>query len=151
MSNATFQPFSLSAGVIGFGIGAIGLMLVLVQFYAGPFAPQQSVGVVLGELAAEIRLSATNALEGRENPAAVASDWDIDRIMAAAAAVAAGLAIFLGLAGLIRGESRKPAAYAITLGVGAILFQLVAWAILLVAGVLLIIGVMDNIGDILGG
>lgn len=41
-------------GWAGFCLAALTLFAALFVFWAGPFAPQQSTGVTLGELAAEL-------------------------------------------------------------------------------------------------
>ena len=51
-----------TAGLVGFLFGAAALILVLVHFWAGPFAPQQDAAVSIGEIAAEIRNSAVRGL-----------------------------------------------------------------------------------------
>jgi len=48
-------PPHSTAGLASFVIGAIALLLVLVQFAAGPFASQQRASVTVGEIAAEMR------------------------------------------------------------------------------------------------
>ena len=141
--------FRLTAGNAGFLFGGIALILVLVQFAAGPFAPQQTIGVSIGEIAAEIRQSAANALAGQTAPEPQVSAWNIDRILSVIAAVTAGAAILLGMLAFILRENRKTAAYALTLGVGAVLFQMFVWTIMLVAGVFLLIGIMQNLDSIL--
>lgn len=138
-------------GWIAFIAGAVALLLVLVQFYAGPFAPQQDAATSIGEIAAEIRQSAMRAMAGEPQPAPVTVPWDIDRVMALVAAVLAGGAIVIGLAGLLRGEMRRPASAAIGLGVAAVTFQFLTWLALLIAGVILLSAIIYNIGDILGG
>ena len=138
-------------GWIGFLAGAAAFLLVLVQFYAGPFAPQQDVATSISEIAAEIRQSAMRAMAGEPQPAPVTAPWDIDRVLATAAAVLAGGAVILGLAALMRGELRRTASAAIGLGVAAVTFQFLTWLVLLIAGVILLSAIIYNIGDILGG
>lgn len=140
------------AGLAGFALGAAALLLVLVHFWAGPFAPQQNVGVSLGDLAAEMRESALRGLAGEPQPAPEPLPWDIDRVLEAVSAALAGLAIVAALAGLIRHEARRPAVAGIALGIGAVTFQLVTWAVLVLAGAILIYGVaqaaLGDLGDI---
>ena len=54
-------------GWIGFGLAAMALFAALFVFWAGPFAPQQSTGVSLGELAAELGKSTLRAAAGLES------------------------------------------------------------------------------------
>ncbi|WP_171230932.1 hypothetical protein [Ruegeria sp. HKCCA6707] len=55
-------------GWIGFCVGALALFAALFVFWAGPFAPQHSAGVTLGELAAEIGKSTLRAAAGLDQP-----------------------------------------------------------------------------------
>lgn len=142
-------------GWTGFVAGAAALILGLVVFWAGPFAPQQSAGVTLGELAAEIARSATRAAAGQEQPAAVAPARNVDDYLKTAIAVLAGLAIVLGMASFIRREGKRAAMAGITLGGLAIGFQLFTWTVMIIAGGLaiasLIYSMRDVFGDLLGG
>jgi len=153
MDQTTEKPRPV-AGLAGFVLGAAALLLVLVHFWAGPFAPQQSVGVSLGDLAAEMRESALRGLKGEAQPAPAPLPWDIDRVLEAVAATFAGLAIVSALAGLIRREARRPAAAGIALGAAAVTFQIFTWAVLVVVGVILIAAVVQaalgELGDIFG-
>lgn len=140
-----------TAGLIGFAIGAAAVLLVLVQFWAGPFAPQESAGISIGEIAGEIRDSAARALAGEEQPAPEAAPWDIDRVLNLVAAILAGAAIVLGLFALVRRETWRPAAGAIALGVSAVTFQFFVWIILIVVGLIVVLFIIQNLGTILGG
>jgi hypothetical protein len=138
------------AGYVGLVLGAVALLMVLVHFWSGPFAPQQRTGVSIGEIAADIRASATRAITGAPQPAPQARPWTADRTLKTVTAVVAGLAVILGILGLVRRETWRPSAAAIVLAAGAITFQLFTWAILLIAGSLIIAAIIYNIGDILG-
>ncbi len=151
MTTATAVQPSPIAGYIGFALGALSLLLVLTHFWSGPFAPQQRTGVTVGELAAEIRQSAVRKLKGEAPPKPVARPWDIDRVLKVIAALLAGLALIAGAAGYVRREDWRPAAAGITLGAGAVAFQFFVWAILLIAGAIIVAAVVHNIGDILPG
>ncbi len=98
-------PPHSTAGLASFVIGAIALLLVLVQFAAGPFAPQQRASVTVGEIAAEMREAAKRKLQGKLNPAPQAEPWTIDRVLKTVAAVLAGLAVIAGIFGIMRRES----------------------------------------------
>ncbi len=120
-----------TAGLIGFAIGAAALLLVLMHFWAGPLAPQQDVGVSIGELAGEIRDSAARALSGEQQPAAATAPWDIDRILKLVVAILAGTAVVLGLFAFIRGETWRLATGAIALGATAMIFQVFVWVLVI--------------------
>lgn len=142
-------------GWLGFFTGAAALMLTLIVFWAGPFAPQQATGVSLGELAAEVAKSAARSVTGQAPPAPEARPWTIDDTLDLVVGALAGLAIVLGVAAFVRHERRRAALSGIALGGLAVGIQLFAWSIMLIAGALVIIGVMaalrDVFGDIFGG
>ncbi len=138
------------ASLISFAVGAAALLLVLVHFGAGPFAPQQRASVTVGEIAAEMRKAATRKLLGKPNPAPKAKPWTIDRVLNLVAAMLAGLAVIAGIAGLVRRENWRLAAGGIVLGAGAVAFQFFTWAVLMVLGGLILIAIIQNIGDIIG-
>jgi len=150
MSLNEIAPSQPIAGFIGLGMGAAALLMVLVHFWAGPFATQQRVAVTVGEIAADMRQAAVRKLKGLPQPKPVSVPWDSDSIMKLVAALLAGMAIIVGVVGLVRHEVWRPAAGGITLGVGAIAFQVFTWAILVVAGALIIVAIIQNFTDIIG-
>lgn len=137
------------AGSLGMLFGAAALMLVLVQFWAGPFAPQQQASVSIGEFAAEISKSAARELLGKPQPAPEARPWDIDRILHSVAAGLAGMAVVIGMLSYLLRESIAPAGFAILLGSAAIVFQLFTWMILVVMGTLIIVAIIYNFQEII--
>lgn len=149
MTTTTAVQPSPVAGYIGFALGALSLLLVLTHFWSGPFAPQQRTGVTVGELAAEIRHAAVRKLKGQPPPKPTARPWDSDRVLEVVAALLAGLAVVAGAAGYARRENWRPAIAGATLGASAVAFQFFAWAILVIAGAIIIAAVVYNIGDIL--
>lgn len=142
-------------GWLGFVVGAAALILTIVIFWAGPFAPQQTAGVTLGELAADIAKSAARSVAGQPQPEPVAPARDIDDYLNIGVGVLAGLAIVLGVAAFIRNERKAAAVSGITLGGLAVGFQLFAWTVMMVVGALLIASVVyalrDALGDTFGG
>ena len=138
------------AGYAGFALGALTLIVVLVHFWAGPFAPQQRVSISVGEVAAEIRQAAKMALTGAPQPAPEAPEWDIDHVIDVSSATLAGLAIVVGLLGIVRHEPRRPAAGGIALGLSAVTFQLFTWMVLLIVGAFIFYAIIENVGGILG-
>lgn len=142
-------------GWVSFGAGASAFLLVMVVFWAGPFAPQQSAGATLGELAAEIARSAARSASGKQAPVPMASARTIDDHLAVGVAIMSGLAIILGLASFIRREGKRAAMAGIALGGAAIGFQLFTWAIVMIVGALtigsLLYAMRDNFGDLFSG
>lgn len=142
-------------GWVGFATGAAALILTIVIFWSGPFAPQQSAGVGLGELAAEIAKSAARSVAGQPQPEPVAATRNIDDYLSIGVGLLAGLAIVLGVAAFIRHERRRVALSGVTLGGLAVGFQLFAWVVMLIVGAIvistLIYSLRDTFGDIFGG
>jgi len=141
-------PKSATFGWIGFAAGAVALLMALAIFWAGPFAPQQPVGLSLGELAAEVGKSAMRSAAGLPQPEPESLPRDIDDYLKVVVALLGGLAIILAATGLIRHEAIRPAVAAIAIGGGAILFQFFAWMVLAVLGVLLIMALLQSFGDV---
>jgi hypothetical protein len=139
------------AGLAGFALGAAALLLVLVQFWAGPFAPQQAAGVSLGELAAEFRDSALREMRGAPQPVPEPVPWDVDRVLSAIAAVLAGLAVVVALYGLIRHEAKRPAVAGIALAASAILFHFLSVMVLALAGAIVVAALAHAVGQDLFG
>lgn len=154
MSETAEAP-TATFGWLGFATGAAALILTIVIFWAGPFAPQQSAGVSLGELAADIAKSAARSVAGQPQPDPVAPARDIDDYLEIGTGLLAGLAIVIGIAALIRNERRPAAVSGIALGGLAVGFQLFTWTIMLIAGGLVvsmtIYSLRDALGDIFGG
>ena len=148
-ANTSIQPRPI-AGIVGFALGAVALLLVLVHFWAGPFAPQQRMTVTVGEIAADIRQAAIRKLKGVPSPKPAPVAWDSDRILKLVAALLAGMAVIVGVASLVRRETWRPAVGGIALGGGAIAFQVFTWATLLVVGALILCVIIQNITGILG-
>ncbi len=137
-------------GWSGFAMGAVALLLTLVVFWAGPFAPQQATGVSLGELAADIAQSAARSVVGQSQPEPVSPPRDIDDYLEILVGVAAGVAIVLGVAALVRHEHKRAAVSGIALGGLAIGVQLFAYTIMLIAGALVISAVVYALRDAFG-
>lgn len=140
----------LGWGHVALGAGALALLLAMLNIFAGPFAPQPSVGAAIGEIAGEMRAAALRAATGAPQPAPEPRGWDIDRVLMLAAPLVGVVAIVLSMIAALRGEQYRLAGYGATLGAGAIVFQFVWWIALLIAGVILLVAIVENIGDILG-
>ena len=142
-------------GWLGFAIGGVALILTIVVFWAGPFAPQQQTGVTLGELAADIAKSAARSVAGQPQPEPVAEPRDIDDWLEIGVGALAGLAVVLGIASLVRHERMRAGVSGIALGGLAIGFQLFTWTVMSILGGLIHVGIIyalrDALGDIFGG
>ena len=145
---AVKKSWSALAGMM---LGAIALILALFLHSAGPLDPQPTIGQSIGEIAADIRQSAIRGLKGEAQPAPQAQPWSLDRILGASAYVLAGLAVVLGVFGLVLRENRRLAIGAVAFGGLAIGFQLFVWTVMIIAGVIIIGYILTNLGEILGG
>lgn len=144
-SDAAARPYALS--MTGFLLAALGFCLVVVQFVAGPFAPQEYL--TLGEMAGNMARDAVDGFLRRSDAdGAAAVPWAIDRIMLAGAMVAAVLGIVLGVAGLLRHEAPRAVGSAIVMGGIAIAAQFFATTLVLIIGAVLILGLFAMIGGI---
>ncbi len=138
-------------GWLGFGLGTISLMAALFVFWAGPFAPQQTAGVSLGELAAEIGKATLRSAAGLEQPEPAARERDMDDYLRTAVAMLGGIAIILSVTGILRHEKMRPAIAGIAIGIGAILFQFFAFAFFAFLGVLVIMALLNSFSDVFSG
>ena len=140
-------PRLFSAALLGFVLGGLALIFVVFHFVSGPFAPQQDVSVTFGELASGMAKSAARDMIGLAQPAPEAVPWDLDRMLRGGAAVVAGLAIMLGVWGLVRHENTRLCSAAIVLGSGAIAAQFFTAVLFVIIGALILIAFFNMIGD----
>jgi len=98
-------------GRLGFALGAAALLAVLALGQAGPFATGQD-STTFVETPAEGLALIGDMVTGE----ARAARWTVDRALAAGAAGCAGLAVILGLAGILRRERAGPALAGALLG-----------------------------------
>ena len=134
------------------GLGAVGLFVALLVVYAGPFAPQPDIGTTIGEIAGNIRASAWRAFLGLEQPDStiVQRGWDIDRILMTVAPAAGVLGVIMAISAYVRREPRRLATYGMALSVCAIFVQVLLIVLMIVAGVVLLISIIENMDSIFG-
>ena len=143
MTDSTRAQFSLG----GIALGGAALLLALVHFYAGPFAPQPSIERTVAETAVAIRDATVAAMRGEEIEESSSNrDFDLDRILQVTAAVLGGCAVILGVIGFAKGEPGRAAGGAAALGAGAIAFQFAMIAIGAIVLAILIAGVLSGMG-----
>ena len=143
----TARPYAVS--LTGFFLGAAAFALVVIQFVAGPFAPQETV--TLGELAGSMARDAVDGFLGRADEQAVAANpWDIDRVLLVAAMVTAVVGIVLGVIGLIRHEMPRAVSAALVMGGAAVAAQFFATTLLMVLCIFLTLGLLAMIGQFFG-
>jgi len=139
-SAASTPRKSARLGWLGFTLGALALVLVVSHFFSGPFAPQQSAGVTVGELVAEMRDSALRSFRGEDQPAPVAVPWDIDDWLRLAGGVLGAGALVLAVASLVRREPYEVGVGAVVLGGGAIAFQFYAMTVMMLIVMFFLLG-----------
>lgn len=137
-------------GWVSFGLGVSALVLAMVHLWAGPFAPQPGVGVTIGEIAADIWRSGRGAMDGAAPPAPEPLPWTVDRALDVAKPVLAGFALALGALALILRRGARAGLAGILFGASAVLFQFAVWAVMLVAGAILLAAILFNLEEILG-
>ena len=129
-------------------IGALALVLVFVQIAGPSFEARPSAASQIGEIAGEIRRSAWRSFMGLPAPAPEPARPDMFVYLAIAAPTLGIIAVVLSaISGFLR-ENWRYAAYGAGLGIAALVFQFMWWVALLVAGVLLLRAIIENIGDI---
>lgn len=134
-------------GMIGIICGAVALLLALVHFYAGPFAPQPTLETSIAEKAVEIRDATVAALSGEEiEKKAFTSEMNLDQAVQVFTAVLGGLAVILGVAGWARRESKRVAIGAAFLGAFAIAFQFLGVALGVIVFAIILGAVLSQLG-----
>ena len=131
----------------GIAVGGIALLVAVVHFWAGPFAPQKSVERTVAETAVAIRDATVAALKGEEIQERVPerSSFDIDRTLMLSASVLGGIALILAVVGFAMGEPARAAGGAAIPGAGAIAFQ---FAVVALGAIILAILVAAVIGEL---
>lgn len=147
------QSRSMTCSIAAIGFGALGMFLALLILYAGPFSPQPDIGTTVGEIAGNMRAAALRAVQGLPQPeqTIIQPAWDIDRILMAATPVFGVLGLLFGIAALIRHEPKRAATCGLTISAAAILIQVFLIVALVIAGAIILVGIMHNMGSILDG
>jgi hypothetical protein len=129
-------------------IGAIALVLVFVQIVGPTLDPGPSAATQVGEIAGEIKRSAWRTFLGLPKPEPEIEAVSAWTYLALPAPILGVLAVVLSLISALMRENWRYPVYGASLGAAAIVFQYVWWIALLVAGVLLLVAIIENIGDI---
>ncbi|MEL6677808.1 MAG: hypothetical protein AAFQ51_03810 [Pseudomonadota bacterium] len=127
--------------------GALALVLVFAQIVGPSFETKPSLGTQVGEIAGEAARSAWRSFLGRPAAAPEPSAPPVWVYLSLAAPIFGVLALILSAVSAVLRENWRFAAYGTGLAASAILFQLVWWMALLVLGMLLLIAIVENIGD----
>lgn len=143
MANAT----SMRISMIGIAMGGVALLVALVHFWAGPFAPQPSLERSVAETAVAIRDATVAALRGDEiKDASSTREFNLDKGIEVLAVVLGGGAIILAVVGFAKGESTRAAGGAAVLGAGAIAFKFAVFAVGAIVVAVLIAAVLGELG-----
>ena len=128
--------------------GALALVLVFIQLVGPTLEPSPSAASKIGEIAGEIKRSAWRTLIGLPAAEPAPEAVPIWNYFAIAAPILGTLALVLSLvSGVLRENWRYPV-YGAGLGASAIVFQFLWWIVLVVCGVMLLIAILENLGDI---
>jgi hypothetical protein len=147
------QNRSMMFSCAAIGLGALGMFVALFAIYAGPFTPQPDIGTSIGEIAGNIRAAALRAVQGLPQPESVVVQpvWDIDRILMASAPAMGVLGVVMAITAYIRREPARAATCGMVLSVAAIFVQVVLIVALLIAGAIILVGILQNLDSIIGG
>jgi hypothetical protein len=138
----------LSWGLWAVLTGALALALVVFQIAGPMLEPKPSAGTQIGEIAGEIKRSAWRTFLGLPKPEVQPEPVPATAYLALAAPLLGIVAVVLSLISGVLRENWRYAAYGVSLGATAIVFQYFWWLALLVAGVVLLVTIIANIGDI---
>lgn len=139
------KPWISAAGI---GVGALGLLLAVVHFWAGPFTPQPSLERTIAEKVVAIKDATVAALQGEALPDTVpeTDGVDADEVVRIAVPVLAALAVILGVIGFAMKEPGRVSIGAVALGGSTFAFQfagLVLGAIVLTLFIAALLGEID--------
>ena len=150
MDELTAPAAPAKFGFFGFILGAISLVILVVQMSA-LLEPEEtkSAGTVIGEIAADIKQSAARAISGEPAPVAPPPPTSYGPMITIAALAMAGAAMISGGIALYRHEPTRLPLLAIGFGTSAIVMHFVFWLAVLICGVVLLVSIMNNLGDIL--
>lgn len=141
------QARSPLLGGIALALGGIALLLAIVHFYAGPFAPQPSFEDSVADTAVAIRDATVARLRGEEPPAVASpsSQRNIDDHLTLAVSVGGGLALILAVLGFARGESMRVTGGAGVLGAASVAFQFAVAALGAIVAAIIIAAILYHL------
>ena len=146
----TIEERPAKFGLVGFMLAIASLVVILIQLSAF-FEPQEkSSGLVIGEIAADIKQSAARALAREPAPEPTPSPRDYSQLVTIAALCVAGLAVAFGGIGFYRNEPLRLSYMAVGIGILAFVIQYVFWFAILICGAALLISIIGNLDSIFG-
>ena len=128
--------------------GGLGVIAVFMHIVYPSLQPAPSVGSQIGEIAGDIGRSAWFNLRGLEHTPPVEEDTNYWMYLAIVGPVLGVVALVLSLISGLRRENWRYPAYGASLGIAAITFQFIWIIAALIAGVVLLAAIIENIGDI---
>ena len=135
-------------GFWGVLFGAIAMVLVFVQIAGPMLEPKPSAATQIGEIAGEIKRSAWLSFLGFSDSEPAVEPASARDYLAIVAPILGVLALVLSLISGVKRENWRYPVYGASLGAAAIVFQYLWWVALLVAGVVLLVVIIENIGEI---
>lgn len=131
-------------GLASILLGAIALIVTCIVMFAGPFAPQQSIGTSIGQIIGDISLSAFNTVRGEALPPPETAPWNIDRVLIITGPILAVFAFLAATVSAFRHDPWRLPTYGAVLGASAIVMQFLWWVVLIIAGIALLISILEN-------
>lgn len=128
-------------------LGGFAVILVLYQIFGPMTEPKPSVGTQIGEIAGDMKRAAWRSFFGLSNEVAEPERVSMMVHLALVAPILGVVAILLSVISGVRGENWRFAAYGTGLGAAAVVFHFFWWVALLVCGVLLLVAIIENLGD----
>ncbi|MBJ7576262.1 hypothetical protein [Luteimonas sp. MC1828] len=115
---------------IAFALGALALLVCIVEFWVSAAAPSPAIEDVVADKVVAIRDATIDRLAGRTTEAVPAEQpWKHQQLFVAFTSFLGGLAIVLAGVGYSRKEPRRTCAVAASLGLAAVVFPYVIGAI----------------------
>ncbi|MCP5084385.1 MAG: hypothetical protein GY948_22070 [Alphaproteobacteria bacterium] len=151
MNADTLDTKPNSFGLLAMALAAIGLVVAVIQLSAGPFEAQEPVEKTIAETAVAIKDAAKRAVTGQKapEPVVVSSGMNIDDMIGIAVIIFAAAGMAMALVALFRKETQTPAYVGFSLGAGVLLMAYLQWIALLICGAIILVAIINNLGDIL--
>ncbi len=145
------EPKSNSFGLLAMVLAAIGLVVAVIQLSVGPFETHPPIEKTIAETAVAIKDAAKRAVTGEKapEPVVVKSGMDIDTIIGIAVIVFAAAGMAMAVLALFRRETQTPAYVGFSLGAGVLLMAWLQWIALIICGAIILVAIINNLGDIL--
>ncbi|MFX0544463.1 hypothetical protein ACEWPL_002830 [Roseovarius sp. S1116L3] len=137
-----------SWGVWAVATAALALGLVFLQMALPAFDTGPSTASQIGEIAGEIKRAAWRSFFGMSQAEVAPETPKLIFYLAIIAPVSAILSLVLSLVSRLTHEDWRLGAYGASLAVAALVLQFIWWLALLIMGFLLLVSILQNIGDI---